>query len=330
MLKKLAMLTVLTVATVGVLPAQDAPPNAPKQGVSEADSGHGGGNQPQPQHSEQTTPSAVTPAQQPTTPTCDESCQQGRENVAIQRKLVWFTLGLVVVGFLQVTTMIWQAYLLRQTRDDVHSQAKTMADQARDAREAAASSALDTKATLEALIRQANSLDKQALNTANQIDLIIEKEKGRLSLTDVELSMEDGFPVVRYWVANHGTTPAFITASWYICEVLPISDLEWPQEQLGSVLRDLPEVISSDRLLGKAFVWHIGAYKTWDETENSIKNGENWLFFRVRITYRHIFDDINTETLTVSKVYGLDRSRGGMFAEWRDSRYAYGETDNPN
>lgn len=65
----------------------------------------------------------------PSTPTCDEACQQARQNVQIQRKLEWFTGGLVVVGFFQVMTMIWQGILLARTRTDVHNQGIRMGEQ---------------------------------------------------------------------------------------------------------------------------------------------------------------------------------------------------------
>src|ERR1035437_10035590 len=116
MLKRLAILGLLgTLATVCFLAGQTAPLGPPKQGIAKPGSSQNGKDKAQPQSSQQPAPNSLLTGQQPTTPTCDEACQQGRQNLAIERKLEWFTGVLAVVGVLQVVTMIWQAGLLRLT-----------------------------------------------------------------------------------------------------------------------------------------------------------------------------------------------------------------------
>jgi hypothetical protein len=118
-----------TLATVSLLKSQTAPLSTPKQGIAKPSGGENGKAQTQPQDSKQPTPNAVPPSQQPTAPTCDEGCQQGRQNLAIQGKLEWFTGVLAVVGVLQVGTMVWQAGLLRGTLNQIHVQAGHMESQ---------------------------------------------------------------------------------------------------------------------------------------------------------------------------------------------------------
>lgn len=71
------------------------------------------------------TPLATTDA-----PNCDEACQQGRQNIALQQRLIWLTGGLVLVGLLQVGSMVWQGIVMNRTKSDVHAQAGLMKTQA--------------------------------------------------------------------------------------------------------------------------------------------------------------------------------------------------------
>lgn len=111
MLTKLLVISVLTTASVGISLAKNSAPTtttpqtdtraignaarSERKGIEESASDAG--------------PNAELAIHAP----CDENCQQGRQNISIQRRVVWFTFGLVIVGFLQVATMIWQTYLLR-------------------------------------------------------------------------------------------------------------------------------------------------------------------------------------------------------------------------
>ncbi len=52
-----------------------------------------------------------------------------KENLDIQRKLEWFTGGLVIVGLMQAGTMIWQASLLKGTLTQIQTQARHMESQ---------------------------------------------------------------------------------------------------------------------------------------------------------------------------------------------------------
>lgn len=61
---------------------------------------------------------------------CDEACQQGRQNLVLQKRLIWLTGGLVLVGLLQVGSMVWQGIVMNRTKSDVHTQADLMKRQA--------------------------------------------------------------------------------------------------------------------------------------------------------------------------------------------------------
>jgi hypothetical protein len=110
--------------------AQDVPDRAPKQGIAKQEASHEGQKQPQTQANNDPAPNPIPTAPEPSAPTCDEACQQGRQGLQIQNRLSWLTLGLVIVGGLQVGTMIWQGILLYKTRGDVHTQAEWMEKQA--------------------------------------------------------------------------------------------------------------------------------------------------------------------------------------------------------
>lgn len=125
-LTSFVIFAVLVFASVGFLPSQAAPPSTPEEGIAKPSSGQNGGGKSQTNDGKETPTDVPPAAQQPPSPPCDVACQQGRQNIAIQGKLERFTLGLVVVGFLQVGTMVWQGILSKKTRDDVHDQVGQM------------------------------------------------------------------------------------------------------------------------------------------------------------------------------------------------------------
>jgi hypothetical protein len=170
MLKDLAVMAVIGFG-VGILSAQQIPADAPKQGVAESSGSSKGQKQPQAQSGDKSAPSPVAPTPKPTTPTCDESCQQGRENLKIQNRLTWLTGGLVMVGLLQVGGMIWQAVLLAKTRDEVHTQAGWM------------------KTQTEHMGSQLAEIKRQADLMQRQIEIGINKERARLFVDRVETDL---------------------------------------------------------------------------------------------------------------------------------------------
>jgi hypothetical protein len=132
MLKRLAIFGVLAFASIGFLSCQGPPLGTPEQGVAKPNSGKSGQTQGNVQNGRQSSPETVLPSlPKLTTSNCDEACQQGRQNLAIQRNLELFTGLLVLVGGLQAGTMVWQGIFLRRTWRDIHTQAGTMESQGR-------------------------------------------------------------------------------------------------------------------------------------------------------------------------------------------------------
>lgn len=239
----LAVLVILTPATASLLECQTAPLGPQRQGITKTSGGQGGSNQPQ--DGKKTTSNAVAATSQPAAPACDEACQQGRQNLAIQGRLEWFTGVLAIVGALQVVTMIWQAILLRQTRGDVHAQAHTMEEQAKDATESSAKASLIAQGTLEALTKQAAVMEFQAGQMVNQtisiqssvtaaqtsadaanaqIRMVKDKERARISLMPLDLNSLDvglmGANRVWFQIENFGDSQALnVTAR---CAVFPV------------------------------------------------------------------------------------------------------------
>jgi hypothetical protein len=215
MLKWLAMLAILlTFVAVGFLSAQNAPSNAPEHGIGKAGGGQNAGGQPQATDGKQPTPNTPPAAPQPPTPTCDEACQQGRENLAIQRKLEWFTRVLAIVGVLQVATMVWQGIFLRRTWVDIHFQANTMETQAKEAKESAAT---------------ATAIAKEAADAArDSADALVSAERGWVLPSISRTIPAHNVVKCELIFTNYGATPAIIES--FSCKVewnLPV--VEFPQ-----------------------------------------------------------------------------------------------------
>jgi hypothetical protein len=203
MLKCLAIVGLSGIlAAISLLPAQTAPLSSPKQGVAKPSSSQNGSNQAQTQDSKEGTPNLVVSAQQPATPTCDEACQQGRQNLVIQRKLEWFTGVLAIVGVLQMVLIGWQAFLLCKTRGDVKRQADWMETQAghmskqaglmekqllemQSGSAVAKDSAHAARVTAKATALNAVAAEESAKAANAQIQLMKAKERARLIVTPI-------------------------------------------------------------------------------------------------------------------------------------------------
>jgi hypothetical protein len=187
MLKRLAILALLCpLATVGILTCQDAVKGTPEQGVAKAGSSQSGQQQAETQdHSQNTQNSA--PIHVEAAPPVDEPAQEeARQNLKIQGELALFTGLLVFVGFLQVGTMIWQAWLLRGTLKAIEVQAGHMGEQT-------------TAANLSAQAAMGVAVPVLMLD---EFSLML---SGNQSLKD-----DLQWPRMRISVKNFGQTPAFL------------------------------------------------------------------------------------------------------------------------
>jgi hypothetical protein len=197
MLKRLAILGLFGALTaVGLLAGQTAPLGTPKQGITKSNSGQDGKAQTDPQGGNQTPPNAVPGPTNPPAPTCDETCQQGRRNLEIQGKLEWFTGVLAIVGVLQVGTMVWQAWLLRGTLGEIHTQAGHMERQTKILEDSVAAAQKSADAAL-AQVEAAKSVQRAQL----RVEFV---EPGWT--VDYEAG---GYPV-KFRIILDGTTRAYI------------------------------------------------------------------------------------------------------------------------
>ena len=162
-------------AAVCLLEGQTAPLSPPKQRIAKPGSGQDGKSHAGPQDDKPAAQNAVSTPAQPSPPTCDEACQQGRKNLAIQGKLEWFTGALAIVGVLQVITMAWQAWLLKQTRGDVHEQAEWMRTQAGHMKN-------QTKILSDSVAAAQNSANAAMA----QVQMMVAKERASIEITFAE------------------------------------------------------------------------------------------------------------------------------------------------
>ena len=229
-MKHLAILGLLVpLAMVGVLAGQDVTKGTPKQGIIKQEPSKKGQEQPHAQNHNQSAidPPPPTAAPQPAAPTHDEAAETSRQNLQIQRWLMYFTGSLAVVGFLQLVLIGWQAVLLRKTREDVHRQADWMETQAGHMNSQVEEMKLQRKETVEEMRRQAYQMGEQAASAYRsaraasesaqaalaQIKMMKDKERARISVSisdnDVEVSPAYSFDAITIKIANDGTTSAF-------------------------------------------------------------------------------------------------------------------------
>jgi hypothetical protein len=139
-------------------------------------------------------PSTSAPAVAP----CDEACQQGRQSLAVQRRLAWLLGGLLLVGLIQVATMLVQALLLRMTREEVHGQAGWMETQARTMKE--------QLSVLKGCVSAAQTTADAAVK---QISHAVASERPWM---DVQMAQKElAYSHLKFVAKNRGCSPAKIT-----------------------------------------------------------------------------------------------------------------------
>lgn len=278
-------------ATVGVLASQSAPLSAPKQGIAKSGGGQDGKTQPKADHGNQSAPEALPSSPQPTTKPCDEACQQGHQNLAIQRELAFFTLLLVIVGGLevaagglQVGTMIWQAKLLKKTREDVHTQAEWMKTQAGHMKD-------QTKILGESVAAAQTSADAaksqiQMVKDKERAQLRIEFEKPNIMHSNLGKSLS-----IRYTVTLDGSTRATILQAMIAARMSP------PEEDRQCFAEmDIPRIILPGHTTISGYVQVSEDDVSHPPIRNeqvieSFKNSEAFIIVEGEIRYQDVFRD---------------------------------------
>jgi len=200
MRKCLVMLGLLSpFIAIGILVGQNAPQRAPEQGIAKSGSGQNGRQQPNLQNGDhQADPPAVTG--QPSTPAGEAAKEEARQNLKIQGELALFTGLLVFVGLLQAGTMIWQAWLLKDTKEKIQVQAGHMEDQSKTLRESVAAAQKSAGA--------AETSAKAAMGVAVPTLVV-----SRFSFVNEGRESREAFfqyPRIKLELRNYGQSPAFL------------------------------------------------------------------------------------------------------------------------
>lgn len=192
MLKGLAIVAFMCpLIVIGILAVKHVLKGTPEQGIAKSDSGQKGHANPDTQSNDQSAPKPIPSAPQPAAPTCDEPCQNARQNLQIQKALVWLTGGLVFVGLLQVVSITWQAIVLKRTRADIHFQANQMK-------------------------KQTGILIESATATRQSADALVNAERPWVDVVVNSVGDETFDFVAR----NYGRTPAEIMSSIGDCVII--------------------------------------------------------------------------------------------------------------
>jgi hypothetical protein len=290
MLKRIVIASFFGVlAAVCLLKGQTAPFSPPKERIAKPSGSQNGKDKTQPQENSQPAPNPVTIGPQPATPTCDEACQQGRQNLAIQRKLEWFTGVLAIVGVLQVVTMVWQAILLYKTRGDVHTQAEWMKTQAGYMKD-------QTK-----ILRGSVAVAQTSADAAMaQIRLMKNKERGRLRIEFDKPDLvhgpdpDNGYELPFRLILD-GTTQVYIAKSSCFIGIHdsgdPVGEPWW--NSMG-----VPETITPENRIYKGTATILTGEKPWGEPITGVdearvalvREDKLHVFARGYILYEDIFD----------------------------------------
>jgi ABC-type multidrug transport system fused ATPase/permease subunit len=195
MLKRLAILgLLLPLASALGMAAQSAPADAPKSGATEQSTRKAGSQQASPNQGNANSPIPVPINVKTSGSSNKQESDSEKENLDIQRKLEWFTFGLVIVGLMQAFTMIWQARLLRGTLRQIQTQAGHMERQTKILEDSVAAA----QKSADAAIAQVEGAKRT------------QRAQLRIEFADFDFGLNyEGCPV-RFTVTLDGTTRAYM------------------------------------------------------------------------------------------------------------------------
>jgi hypothetical protein len=307
MLKHLAIFAVLsTLTTFGISAIQSASANSPESPVTTQSAGKAESQQANSKqgNTESTIPTSVdVQAKQET--------DAEKENIDIQRKLEWFTGGLVIVGLMQAFTMIWQAGLLLGTLRVIQTQAGHMERQTKILEDSVA------------------AVQKSADATLAQVEAAKIKERAQLRIEFAEpewtFNEEVGGYPVHFQVISDGASRAYVLQNSILAYMARTARKEKTvSADMGIPRNFTPEMSPFE---GYTLIRKDGMLPTVDTEPGKadIVNKHNFtVFVDGQIWYRDIFGDewiLEIDRCWVpNSRWGGEDTTGGMWAPFGSGR----------
>jgi hypothetical protein len=201
-----------------------------------------------------------------------------KDAIDIQRKLEWFTGILAIVGLMQAFTLIWQAWLLRGTLKEIHTQAGHMERQTKILEDSVAAA------------------QKSADAAFDQIEMMKRRERAQLSIEFAEPEWTfnkklGGYPI-HFQVTLDGSTRAGVVQSnilAYMGQTARTKRTAW--RDMGLPRKFTPEISPFE---GYTL---ISTDEGWPETDTDpgkadlVENHNHTVYVDGSIWYRDIFGD---------------------------------------
>jgi hypothetical protein len=254
---------------------------------------------------------------QPVADTFANREEEFQQDIGIQRKLVWATVFLVVVGILQAVILVVQAIAFWLTLRAVRNQADLMGVHAGHLG-TLAKVAEDTAAAAKA---NAEAARDGAEATKQSIELLISKERARITVKPSTLKLPRpeelfGLGEMTYKVFCYGTTPAYIdqssaTLSLTASEEPLESELQITPMLLGPAVQPNFEGIDKTALLMQ---------NVEPDIADSVAQRKMFAHFRGLIRYKDAFGkERETRFRYVWRVTEMKNLDGSPFAFWISS-----------
>jgi hypothetical protein len=317
MLKGLAIFAFL--ASAWTMASQTPPANAPENGVTAQGASKARSEQANPEQSRTDSPASAPVNIKASRPSDEQESNTEKQNLDIQRKLEWFTGGLVIVGLMQAGTMIWQAWLLKGTLAEIHKQATGMETQTgRMSRQAdlMKRQTVLARESLTATKIAADAAKLSAESTLGQFQAMKAKERARVWIgIDGDLNMGMGpFSIpIAYVVTQTGPTDGFVYASFVnleVSDVEPDVTLDFSGHVIGIPNRIAPQF---EKKVESIFL-HRFTREEIDKINATTAN----VYFMAAVRYKDIFGDPH-ETSIMKRWRITDRANPfgyGKFAYW--------------
>jgi hypothetical protein len=243
--------------------------------------------------------------------------QADEEDRAIQRKLVWFTGALGVVGVLQVGIMFLQllvyrrqAHEMTRSRHEIRRQRYAMEEQGQVIywQLRAMHEQITEMSIQSGILQDSVAVARDAATAAKKsVDIVISKERAWIlvekpiaDLSEVLVEYETFFPYrnLSLVISHYGPTEAFDVRAEGDLLIGPANAIPIISSQLAasSIIRPGTPPLSITMFLV------VG-----EDDEKLVQRGEAVLHVRGRITYRDRFDE--TRTTTFWYIYEVERFR---------------------
>jgi hypothetical protein len=147
-------------------------------------------------------------------------------------------------------------------------------------------------------IKSARAAKQNANAAILGLEMMMSKERARVSIEIKSLSLRMLSPSIIYKVISHGPTHAIVEKAWVITSLAPMFSIEWGDDETSYHRQiEIPNVFPESEIESEDFIFNLTP-----EIATGIESGDWFVHFRARVIYKDLFG--KPHETAIYKIYG--------------------------